>query len=256
MHTERVAAWLARVGLSDADLECGPHPSRHEPTRDAQIISGAEMRNLSNNCSGKHTGFLTLAKHLGAPTKGYTRAGHPVQDAVTKAIGEMCDMAPGDFIQGTDGCAALNLAMPLRNLALGFARVADPAGLGPARISAITALRDAVGTYPLLMSGTGRACAAMIEATGGKTVVKVGAEGVYTAAVPSLGLGIALKIDDGAVRACETAMAGLLVGLGLASADHDDLAPFFNAPLKNTRDMIVGEQRGTDALQISLEGSR
>jgi L-asparaginase II len=248
MHTDRVAAWLKKLGLADGDLECGAHPSRFEPTRDAMILAGEAPARVHNNCSGKHAGFLTLAKHLGVPTQGYTKMDHPVQQAVTRAIAAVCDVDITALIPGTDGCAAPNLAMPLRALALGFARLAAPETLPQEYSDAARRLSAAVAEHPKLMSGTGRACADLVEASGGKALVKVGAEGVYTGMLPGAGLGIALKIDDGGTRGAETAIAALLVALGALDADNAQVKKWLNPPWLNTRDAVVGEQRPTAKL--------
>jgi len=200
MHTERVDAWLAKLGLTDADLECGAHPSRHIPTRDAMTLAHEEPRRVHNNCSGKHAGFLSVAKHLGLPTRDYVKLDHPVQQDVIRRIAQVCEIEPARLIPGTDGCAAPNLAMPLKNLALGFAKLATPASLPDDLRDAANRLAAAVAAHPRLMSGTDRACAELVEATKGRALVKIGAEGVYTGMVPELGLGIALKVDDGAFR--------------------------------------------------------
>jgi len=253
MHTERVKAWLEKIGLSDDDLECGPHPSRHVPTRDAMILSHEEPSRRHNNCSGKHAGFLTLAKHLGVPTKDYTSLDHPVQQEVTRRISQLCEVEPSQFIPGTDGCAAPNLAMPLKNLALGFAKLASPASLPDDLGNAARRLAEAVAAHPLLMSGTGRACAELITASKGRALIKVGAEGVYAGLVPDLGLGIALKIDDGALRGAEITITALLVALGVLSADDAVVKKWLNPPWLNTRDTQVGEQRPSDVLKAPIK---
>lgn len=253
MHTDRVDAWLAKLGLADDDLECGPHPVRHEPTRDAMILAGQAPRRVHNNCSGKHAGFLTVAKHLGVPTKGYTSLDHPVQQEVTRRISEVCCIEASHLVPGTDGCAAPNLAMPLKNLARGFARLAAPESLPEDLRKGADRLAKAVAANPLLMSGTGRACAELIAASGGRALIKVGAEGVYGGMVPDLGLGIALKIDDGAVRGAETGIAALLVALGVLSAENDLVKKWLNPPWVNTRDVVVGEQRPAGALMAPIK---
>jgi len=249
MHTERVDAWLERLGLGDDDLECGPHPSRHEPTRDAMILAHESPRRVHNNCSGKHAGFLTVAKHLGVPTKGYTNLDHPVQQEVTRRISQVCVIEPGALVPGTDGCAVPNLAMPLKNLALGFARLATPSSLPTDLQKPAKRLAAAVAAHPLLMSGTGRACAELIMATKARALVKIGAEGVYTGMVPELGLGIALKIDDGASRGAETVITALLVALGLIDAASETAQKWMCPPWINTRNAVVGEQRPTELLK-------
>lgn len=252
MHVTRVEAWLHRMGLSEKDLECGPHAPFDDDTRDKLVRIGEAPSRVHNNCSGKHTGFLTLAKHLDAPTKGYLSPDHPVQLLVRDTIANVCGMDAAAFHMGTDGCAAPNLAMPLHNLAMGFARLATGDGVSKETNAAAKRLFKAQVAHPKLMSGTGRACAALIEASNGRAVVKTGAEGVYAGLVPDLGLGFALKIDDGAKRASEAVVAALLVALGVVAKDHPALAAIMTPPWINTRGIQVGEGRVTAMLQAEI----
>lgn len=246
MHVERVEAWLARIDCRESDLACGPHLPFHEPTAHAMLRAGKKPCRLHNNCSGKHTGFLSVARHLKIATDGYERPDHPVQVLAREAIADLCGLQPSAMPIGIDGCAAPNYAIPLQNLAAAMARLGAPAKLPPARAEAAARLVKAWKAHPLLVSGTGRACAEMIEAASGRTVVKTGAEGVFTAVLPDKGLGIALKIDDGGTRAAEAALAKVLVLVG--AAEEDALAKYIKPPVRNWRGDVVGERRTTAAL--------
>ncbi len=248
MHTERVIAWLKRIDCKDDDLACGPHLPFHEPTAHAMLRAGAPPCRVHNNCSGKHTGFLTVARHLQVSVAGYERPDHPVQVLVRETIANMCDVAPQALPIGIDGCAAPNYAIPLQRLAQAMARLADTSHLPAPRAQAAQRLLKAWKSHPRLVSGTGRACAGFIEASRGATVVKTGAEGVFMAVLPEQGLGIALKIDDGATRAAETVMARLLTLLGVADETAPAIANYLNPPIRNWRGDIVGERRVTKAL--------
>jgi L-asparaginase II len=149
---------------------------------------------------------------------------------------------------GIDGCAAPNYALPLARLARAMARLGDTSSLPSTRARAAERLTSAWRRHPLLVSGSGRACADLIEGSIGRTVVKTGAEGVFTAVLPERGLGIALKIDDGATRAAETATAHLLALLGAARADEPRIAKHLRPSVRNWRGDIVGERRVTSAL--------
>ncbi|MBU6443467.1 MAG: asparaginase [Alphaproteobacteria bacterium] len=247
MHTERVAAWLKRLGLSEADLACGPHAVRYEPVWQAMIARGEAPSRLHNNCSGKHAGFLTLAKFLGAPTAGYERHDHPVQQAVARALAELAGVDV-NMPWGVDGCAAPNFAIPLSAFARALAKLADPSALPAPRAAAARRIVKAMSTYPELVSGTGRACAILMRAGRGRFAVKTGAEGVFAGMVPELGIGIALKIDDGAGRASETVIAALLDKLGLL---HGDVAAaaLIRPAITNTRNAVAGQQRPAAALR-------
>lgn len=247
-HARTVGRWLARIACAECDLACGPHLPLGEAAAHAMLRARKAPTRLHNNCSGKHTGFLTLARHLGAPVEDYVGLDHPVQKAVRQAIADLCDTEPRSMPVGVDGCAAPNFALPLARLATGFARLADPAGLPRARSRAAKRLMAAVTRYPLFESGSDRADAVFIEAATGGTMTKVGAEAVYGAAIPSLGLGIALKIDDGGGRGAETAMAEILIRLGLLDAKSPVAARYTGAPILNWRGDVCGERRASAAL--------
>jgi L-asparaginase II len=219
MHTERVAAWLSRLG--------------ERPTR------------IHNNCSGKHTGFLTVARHWEVATKGYEDAYHPVQQAVAAALRELSGEKA--FAIGVDGCAAPNFALPLAGFARALAKLASPKGLAADRARAAKRVVGAMVAHPELVSGTGRVCAILMRAAEGRAAVKAGAEGFYAGIVPSLGLGIAVKIDDGAARAAETVIACVVERLGLLSDDAAARA-IVRGPVTNTRGDVVGERRPAEIL--------
>lgn len=248
MHVERVENWLARIDCREGDLACGPHLPMHEPTAHAMLRGGDRPCRLHNNCSGKHTGFLTLARHLHIAVEHYEHPDHPVQVMVRNAIADMCGVAGEKLSVGIDGCAAPNYAIPLSGLARGMARLGDRSSLSRERAEAAKRLIAAWKEHPLLVSGTGRACADLIEAGRGGTVVKTGAEGVFMAALPEQGFGIALKIDDGGTRAAETAMAKMLVLLGTADEHEPKLAKHLHPSVRNWRGDVVGERRVTATL--------
>ncbi|MCE9522869.1 MAG: asparaginase [Alphaproteobacteria bacterium] len=248
MHFERVTSWLDRIDCSEPNLACGPHLPFFEPAAHAMLRAGERPCRIHNNCSGKHTGFLTVARHLGVAVEGYERPDHPVQVLARDAIAALCDVKPSDLRLGIDGCAAPNYALPLSRLARGMARLGDTAALAADRARAAQRLTAAWRAHPLLVSGTGRACADMMAASTGRTVVKTGAEGVFTAVLPDTGLGIALKIDDGATRAAETVMAKLLTLLGVADEGAESIAKHVRPRVKNWRGDNVGERRTTAAL--------
>ncbi|HUO91608.1 MAG TPA: asparaginase [Rhizomicrobium sp.] len=247
MHTTRVAAWLSRIGCEPSDLACGPHPVRFEPVWEAMVKRGEAPTRVHNNCSGKHTGFLTVARHWDIATKGYEHHDHPVQRAVAAALGELSGIG-SELPWGIDGCAAPNFALPLSAFARAFAKLAAPQTLPTGRAKAAQRIVRAMTAHPELVSGTGRACAIFMRSALGRAAVKTGAEGYFAGIVPGAGLGIALKIDDGAGRASETAMAAVLDKLGLLG-DGAAARALLTAPVTNTRNATVGERRPAAALR-------
>jgi len=244
MHVDRVTAWLDRLGLSPDDLECGPQMPIHEPSAHAIIRSGAAPTRAHNNCSGKHSGMLTTAVHLGEPTKGYIRADHPVQQRLRALMQEMsgCDLS--GVPTGYDGCGIPVFGVPLSGMARAMAQFADPARLSPMRAAATRRIAAAVAKNPLLIGGTGRFNSAIQGETGEACLLKSGAEGVFAAAVPARGVGICLKADDGNGRAASAAMGAILRHLGvfddaMAARLADTLVP----SVHNWEGRLVGHVR-------------
>jgi L-asparaginase II len=240
VHVGRVARWLAGLGLGEADLRCGAQVPGDRAERHRLQAAAAPPSQLHNNCSGKHAGFLTLARHLGAGPD-YVAVDHPVQRAVRAAFEAMTGApSPG---WGVDGCAAPNFATTVRGLAAAMARMGSPAAEGPARAAAARRLVAAMAAEPVLVAGEGRACTELIAAMRGRAVVKTGAEGVFTGILPDRGLGLAVKVEDGATRAAECAVAALLVRLRAIAAEHPMAAKRLNPPVLNRREAVVGAIR-------------
>ncbi len=251
-HVRTVEAFLARIGASADDLACGPHWPINEMAARALAVEGRTPCPLHNNCSGKHAGFVALAKHLGADPRAYAELDHPVQKAVREITCELCGVEEDVLVAGMDGCAAPNYAMPLAAFARGLAKLADPSSLAPRRREAALRLQTAVREKPWFVAGTGRACTALIEGSTGGVTVKTGAEGYYAGIVPSLGLGIALKIDDGGTRAAEAAMAAVLDHLGVLKKGDSPARTLMTQAITNTRGMVVGHRHVSDTLKALL----
>jgi L-asparaginase II len=236
VHVTRVSAWLGRIRCTSADLECGTHPPVNADAAAALLRAGEAPCPLHHNCSSKHTGFLTLARHAGWPTGGYTDATHPVQRAALGALAKMTGEDAAAWPVVRDGCSAANVFLPLRSLATAWARL----GTTPASARLI----DAMKAYPVLMSGHGHPCATLIAALKGRGVVKTGAEGVYAAVLPERGLGIAVKIDDGATRASVAAIANILTWLDAFRSGETASVEALRAPvIKAVAGSITGQLR-------------
>ncbi|MEO3432546.1 asparaginase [Inquilinus sp. CAU 1745] len=247
VHTKSVAAWLDRMGLSADDLECGAQIPYDSATAEALVRDGVPTSALHNNCSGKHAGFLAVAKHLGEPTGGYVRFDHPVQQRILGILEQMTGQELGDAPWGVDGCSIPTVAVPLGGLAVAMARLADPEDLPEKRAEAAVRLRTAWGKHPYLIAGRDRFDTAVMKAGQGRFMVKAGAEGVSCAVLPEQGLGIAVKIEDGAERAASVAMAALLRHVGaLDDAGWASLGDAGHPVLKNRRGLEVGQVRAAD----------
>ena len=251
-HAELARSMLARAGLDETALECGSHwPSNHEATI-ALARAGKCPNSLHNNCSGKHSGFICTCVHGGIDHRGYVGAGHKLQEMVREAMEDVTGAPHDAGNRATDGCSIPTYAIPLRNLAIGFAKMATGDGLSSARAMAAKRLFAACMAEPFYVAGTGKADTALMEAAPGRIFVKTGAEGVYCAAVPERGLGIALKCDDGAGRAAETMVAAVLAKL---LRDDQALAARLERqarqPILSRKGAEVGSMRPTAALSES-----
>jgi L-asparaginase II len=201
---------LAAAGCTAAVLECGAHVPIDRAAADALIRAGVPPSTLHNNCSGKHAGIVCAACYAGIDPAGYVGADHPAQREVTAALAEMTDTALGPEVRAVDGCSIPTYAIPLHRLALAFARLATGEGLAPVRARAAERLVAACVAEPFMVAGTGRFDTDAMALFGSRLFVKTGAEGVYCGAFPDLGLGVALKCDDGAGRASEVLMAAAI----------------------------------------------
>lgn len=240
MHVQAIANWLKKIDCTVDQLECGAHLPFHEPDAHDTVRQGKQSSALHNNCSGKHAGFMSLARVMGVDVAGYTAPDHPVQKRVATILSEMLDFDVTSARVGADGCSAPNYAMPLTTLARGLARMARTESLIPARGRAVTTLLSAVNDNPLLIAGTDRPCSLLIEHLSAPGLVKSGAEGVFGAILPEAGLGIALKVDDGASRAAAIIMANVLDRLGALTRGSKQIEDLLVRVISNVRGDAVG----------------
>lgn len=247
-HVELAAAMLGRAGLSEVDLECGTHwPLFDTAARDLARTDRAPSQ-LHNNCSGKHAGFLCTCACAGDDPRGYVGKGHAAQERVRLALEEVTGARHDPAAAGTDGCSIPTYAVPLRALAHGFARMATGEALAPARAQAARRILSACMAHPWLTSGTGRADVALMQADPGHIFTKTGAEGVFCAALPEQGLGLAVKIDDGAGRAAEAAIAAALSRHVARPEVREALGHVARHGLSNWKAIAVGEVRAVSSL--------
>jgi L-asparaginase II len=237
LHVDMAQRWLADLGLAESDLRCGAHEPYDRIERDRLIRADERPCQLHNNCSGKHSGFLTVTRHLKAGPE-YVEVDHPLQKAVKAAFEEVTEeTSPG---YGIDGCSSPNFATTVTGLARAMATFAAARDTGSVRERAMHRLTRAMVTYPELVAGEGRSCTELMRAMGGKVAIKTGAEAVFVAILPEQGLGMALKITDGGTRAAEAAIAALLVRAGVLDAEHPATRKRLNAVQSNWRGMETG----------------
>jgi L-asparaginase II len=259
IHTETVAGMLMKIGLDPSALKCGVHEPFSAEVAESLRSEGLRPTVLHNNCSGKHTGMLALALHLGAPVKTYDQPDNPVQQLIARAVSDFSGVSVEEIAMGVDGCGAPVFGVPVTAMALMYARLAAT----PEEWSDETTRRAArrifraMTMHPEIVGGRAeRLDTKVMQAGRGIIVSKVGADGVYTAGVlPSerwpRGLGLALKIEDGEDRRSRpTVVIETLRQLGVLDDEGiEALAPYSRFPIRNHRGDLVGEVRASFELE-------
>ena len=253
IHTDVLASMHEKIGTSEADLACGIHWPSSQSARQALKLAGKTPNQFHHNCSGKHTGMLAHALLRGLPIEGYLDPQHPVQVSIRETVAQMVGLDPDGMSIGIDGCSAPVYSIPLQNMALGVALLADPVNLGDVRAAACMKISHAMMSNPLMIAGPGEFDTELMTAGGGRLFSKMGAEGyLIMGLMPGVlkphspGLGIAIKISDGdrGGRARSSVALTILSGLGiLDDFDLREMTKFGNVPVKNWRNMDVGEIR-------------
>ena len=239
IHSAAVSQLLQKFDLAPSCLICGGHWSIERNTMVEQVQNLKAPKRIHNNCSGKHSGMLILAKLMGVTNGGYADITHPVQQSIIGVLDAMTGVDILSYAHGFDGCGAPAISAPLGNWARAFALFADHDQLPPHRAEACMRIIRGIASAPLLLAGDRRLCSALATAFGTRITGKTGAEGVYAAALHELGLGVMIKCRDGQTRATEVALGAVLHAIGYdipASLD-----PFFRPILRNWEGDEIGD---------------
>ena len=240
-HVAIAEKMLSSIGMEEGDLVCGPHEPLAQRGQKALREAGTRPTRLHNNCSGKHAAMLARAHTTGLPAYGYERHDHPVQQACLAEVAKWSGVPQQRIGLAVDGCGVPVFVFGLDAMALAYARLADAVRRSAEVPSRIV---HAMQTRPFLVGGTDRFDSALIEATGGRCIAKIGAEGIHCVAIVGEGIGIAVKVEDGAQRAQFPAVLAVLQHYGALPADLPArLGDFMRRQLRNTRGEVVGEVR-------------
>lgn len=252
-HVAMVESILGKIGMDEGHLECGCAAPLYYDAVGLPAPIERRWRTVHHNCSGKHSGFLAWCRLHGVPSQGYVSPGHPLQQAIRATLAEAVQISEDNLPTGIDGCSAPNYAMPLARLAHLYARLAQGSNAnGPNRRlgSAFEDLFDAMTGRPDLVSGEARTDLAWMMAGANDWVAKIGADAVQAIGIRSAGIGIAIKVADGAVRALHPATWSVLDQLGLLDAKRrDQLEPYRTTAIKNARGAVAGDVRAVFTLR-------
>jgi L-asparaginase II len=240
-HVALANQMLHDLGLEEGDLACGPHDPLASRGQKLLRESGARATRLHNNCSGKHAAMLARAQTSGWRTAGYEHRDHPVQQSCREVVAKWSGIDEREIGQAIDGCGVVEFSLPLQSMARAFARLATAMQQGE---DAAGRIYHAMVGRPFLIGGSDRFDSILIEATDGRAVSKIGAEGVHSVAIPEQGIGFAIKVEDGAQRAQFPAVIRLLQHFDVLPAKLPaKLEEFLRRGIRNTRGECVGEVR-------------
>ncbi len=241
-HLEAVRSILSKSGVDEKYLHSGVAWSIRPEIAQRQISAGIPKQRILSDCSGKHAGMLASCAAKGYPLEGYTDPQHPVQQEILAILADVCDYPREQIAIGTDGCNVPVFALPIYNMALGYARLASPKHLPVKYRAAAKRIFAAMNAYPHMVAGTNGFCTELMLATGGRLIGKVGAQGVYCVGIREPAIGIAVKIEDGTPGMASMAMMHILKALRLLSDDeYRILERFHHLPNLNDDGLSIGE---------------
>ncbi|MBU0956166.1 MAG: asparaginase [Spirochaetes bacterium] len=242
-HTDTVEGILRKLGLNLTDLHCGSTLSIQPDFAKEQLMNRVQLQPYNNDCSGKHTGMLAACLAKSYPIEGYTEENHPVQKDILNIVAAVCGLEPSEIPLGIDGCSVPVHGLPLKNMAMAYARLANPENLPSEMMAPAEAILRAMNAHPEMVAGTGGFCTELIRAGHGKLIGKLGAEGIYCVGLRGRNLGLAIKIADGNYsRALNPAVLRCLEDLdALNREEMAELETFRTGLVRNGLGMLVGE---------------
>lgn len=240
-HIAVVRENLSKASNDSGMLQCGAHWPIEMQNDMIFPRHGEERDPIRHNCSGKHSGFLALAKHLGVDVSRYLDPETEGQQLVKRAIADSCEYAPDKMTMGIDGCSAPNYPLPLANLALGFMKLANANG-SDEMSWALGRVRKAMVAHPILFSGKDRLDYNLMQSFAGHIVCKGGAESLQAIGFSDPPLGIAIKIHDGGFRALGAICLETLRQLGIVKSldSHPTLRQYDRPKILNAAGRVTG----------------
>ncbi len=255
IHQEVIYGILKKIGLTTDDLLCGTPLSINLPYMQRQLRENMVLDQTSSDCSGKHSGFLSVCKAKGYPTARYNSPDHPMQREVLHIVSQMTGVPEEEIAIGVDGCSVPVHGLPLVSMAAAYARFSTPDQLEEPYRSACRRLYAAMTAYPEMIAGPGGFCTEFMRHTGGRFCGKVGAESVYCVGVKGQDMGITVKIEDGNFRALYPVVLSTLEQLGLIGAQElEALHSFAHPDILNDLGNPVGKVE--PCFQLSFSDGR
>lgn len=243
-HVDAIRSILQKAGLTEKYLKCGTHYPFAKYAAEELRSNGLKPKEVHNNCSGKHSGMLITAKHLGEDLDSYYKADHPLQQRIIKTLAEVCEYDENKIIIAIDGCGVPVHAMPLYKFAQAFAKLSKPEVFGEKRGQVAKRLVDAMIAYPEMVAGTDRFCTDLMKVCGDRLFAKSGAAGFYAIGLKDKGIGMTFKVEDGAKGIVYAMTLEVLRQFdAITPAELHKLEKYYMLQDKNYRGEIVGQTK-------------
>lgn len=241
-HIEVLENIMKKSGISSDEIKCGIHEPYDREAAKELYKEGQEPTNLHCNCSGKHLGAILSALTKGYGAEEYLDRHHPHQKEIVRIISEFSGVSSENIRIGTDGCSIPVYGLPLANMALSYAHLCDLGFCGGKYSKSQNYLISAMTMYPEMIAGNGRLDTELMKAYGDRLISKTGAEGVYCAGLTRKAVGIAIKIDDGNIRALGPVIMELLLSMHVITKEEaEKLTQYWKPMVFNHKGEKVGE---------------
>ncbi len=240
-HVEILGNIAEKLGVKEGELTCGVREPYGLREKFELYGSGKVPGQFHNNCSGKHLGNIAECKAVGLSWDNVNDISHPVQKDILKVIAEFSSY-PEELIHiGVDGCGVPVFGVPLSNMALAYARLFNIRFMDGKYKDEQRILYEAITMYPDMIAGDDRLDTELIRLTKGDHFGKMGADGVFCVSIQSRELGIAIKIQDGSVRAVDPVIVEVFKQIQSLSAENlEKLNRFHYVPVKTWQGQTVG----------------
>ena len=235
LHQKMITEWLQKINIGEDKLCCGADWPWNMDDKFKANLKYKKKRRIFHNCSGKHCGHLAVSKYKDLPIENYNQNNHPIQKDLINLIENLSNFKIKNI--GIDGCTLPNPLIPLKKFALAAAKIVDYKSLNEASDIA-KRIFDSCVKFPEITGGSKSVNCALTKLSKGKAFFKNGAEGVFVAIIPEQKSALAVKITDGAARAAEVAIAGLISELKII--DEDQIEKFKKRPVKNSTEQVIG----------------
>ena len=237
-HQELISSWLEKMNLNEDKLSCGPDWPWNIDDKFKANINSKKKRKIFHNCSGKHCGHLAVCKHKNFSIENYEKKDHPIQKDLINLIQDLSEHKIQNI--GVDGCTLPNPLIPLKKFALAAAQISDFKKLSE-NSNIAKRIFDSCTKFPEITGGTNSINCILTKLSKGRIFFKNGAEGVFVALIPEEKSALAVKIIDGAARAAEVAVAGLVSDLNII--DENELEKIKEKVIKNSADQDIGRMK-------------